>query len=88
MRLRHLHRNHRRQPLAQIIAHGRCAAFDHVGIPGVRVHRAGQGRPEAGQVRSPVNIANVVRKGQYIFCITVVVLHRHFARQAGFRILF
>ena len=82
VRVGQLDRDHRGQPLAQVVAGGRLALFQKTVVSCVGVHRPRQRRAEARQMRAPVDVADVVREDEHVLVVPVVVLHRHLAAQA------
>ena len=78
LRIRHLDRDHRRQPLPSVVAGGgnlgllgQAFAFD------VAVQGACQGGTKTSQMRAAVALRNVVGVGEDLLLETIVPLHRH-----------
>ena len=77
--LGNLHRDHRGQPLPQVLAgDGHLDVLQQVVGVGVGVHGPGQRRLEADQVGPPLMGVDVVGKGEDLLVIAVVVLHGYF----------
>ena len=83
--IRHLHRDHRRQPFAGVIAGGVGFFPLEEAFPvHVVVQRTGQRGTEARQVGAAVTLRNVVGKAEDVLLIGVVPLHGHFHGDAVF----
>ena len=86
LRLRHLHADHRRQTLANVVA--REILFHVLEQPfalSERVDRARQRRVKAAQVRAAVHRVDVVREAQNVLGVRVVVLERDLHPQRAVR---
>ena len=83
LRLLHLHRNHGREALAEVVAVDVELQFgEHARILGVFLERAGQRAAEARQVRTALDGVDVINIGVHVLRERVVVLHGHLDRDA------
>ena len=83
LRLLHLHRNHGREALAEVVAVDVELQFgEHARILGVFLERTGQRAAEARQVRTALDGVDVIYIGVHVLRERVVVLHGHLDRDA------
>ena len=84
LRLGQLHADDRGQALADVVA-GEVAVvvLEDAGPPRLVVQRARQRRPEAGDVGAAVDGVDVVREGEDVLGVRVVVLERDLDRRSG-----
>ena len=83
LRLLHLHRNHGREPLAEVVAVDvELQLGEHARILGVFLERTRERPAEAGQVRTALDRVDVVHIRVHVLREGVVVLHGHLDRDA------
>ena len=83
LRFLHLHRNHGREALAEVVAVDvELQLGEHARILGVFLERAGQRAAEARQVRTALDGVDVINIGVHVLRERVVVLHGHLDRDA------
>ena len=83
LRLLHLHRNHGRETLAEVVAVDvELQLREHARILGVLLERTGQRTAEARQVRAALDGVDVIYIGVYVLREGIVVLHGHLHRNA------
>ena len=82
-RVGNLHRQHRRQPFARVVAGQRHLGFlGDAAFVGVAVDGAGQGRAEGGQMGAAVALGDVVGEAEDVLVVAVVPLQRQFHADA------